>query len=179
MKKITLLAAALLFSTLTLSANSNGEEIFKAKCSACHMLQPPGAMEKAGTLEFKKAMNDLKAPPMAKVSSMIKMHYDTKEAYVKFMNDYITNPDASKTVCMKKAIQGFGLMPAIGKSMSDEEKTAVAEWIYDNVQASKKLRMMKCGAGKCGGGMGQGMGMGKGMGQGKGMKCAAGKCGAK
>jgi len=170
MKKITLLAAMLLLSTLTLFAGSNGEEIFKAKCSACHMLQPPGAMAKPGTPEFQKAMSDLKAPPMAKVSSMIKMHYDTKEAYVKFMKDYITNPNAGKTVCMKNAIQGFGLMPAIGKSMSDEEKTAVAEWIYDNVQATKKLKMMKCGAGKCGGGMGKGKGM---------MKCAPGKCGGK
>ena len=175
MKKTTLLAASLLLTTLTLSANS-GEEIFKAKCASCHTMQPPGAMAKPGTPAFKKAMDELKAPPMAKVSSMIKMHYDTKEAYVKFVTDYITKPDADKTVCMKNAIKGFGLMPAIGASMNDEEKTAVAEWIYDNAKATPKLQKMKCGAGKCGGGMGKGMMQKPKAG---GMKCAAGKCGGK
>ena len=143
MKKITLMAAALLFSTLTLSADSNGGEIFEVKCSACHILQPPGATARPGTPEFEKAMNALKAPPMAKVSSMIKMHYDTKEAYVKFVKEYITKPDA--------------------------DKTAVAEWIYDNVHAGKKIGEMKYSPGKCGGGMGQG----------KVMKYSPGKCGGK
>jgi len=173
MNKIVLFAASLLSSTLILSAGESGETIFKAKCSACHQMQPPGAMARPGTPEFQKAMNELKAPPMAKVSSMIKMHYDTRESYVKFMTDYITDPQPSKTVCMKKAIQGFGLMPAIGKDMTEEDKKAVAEWIYDNAQASKQLKMMKCGSGKCGGGMAPKPKAGGGM------KCAAGKCGGK
>ncbi len=170
MKK-TLFAAALLFSTLTLSANSKGEEIFKAQCTACHTMQPPGALAKPGTPEFKAAMDKMKAPPMAKVASMIKMQYKTKEDFVNFMTGYITKPDAAKTVCMKQAIKGFGLMPAI-TGMSDEDKTAVANWIYDNANASTQLKHMKCGAGKCGGGMAKQPKAG-------GMKCAAGKCGAK
>jgi len=148
MKKISILIA-FLFTSL-LSANS-GEEIFKAKCVSCHLMQPPAAMMNPGTPEFEKAINALKAPPMAKVASMIKMHHEGKEAFVKFMNDYITNPDASKSVCMKRAIAGFGLMPAIGKSMSDADKTAVAEWIYATVKETKKTKGMKCGEGKCGG----------------------------
>ncbi len=150
MKKTFLLAAGLLFTTITLSANNSGEEIFKTKCTACHSMQPPGAIATPGTPEFETAMNKMKAPPMAKVASMIKMQYATKEAFVKFMSNYITKPDESKSVCMKQAIKGFGLMPAI-TDMSDEEKTAVANWIYDNAQASQKLKSMKCGAGKCGG----------------------------
>ncbi|SFV60193.1 Cytochrome c, class I precursor [hydrothermal vent metagenome] len=151
MKKTVLVTAGLLLSTLALSANNSGEEIFKAKCSACHLLQAPGAMYKPGTPEFRQAMNDLKAPPMAKVASMIKMKYETKEAFAKFVNDYITTPDASKTVCMKNAVKGFGLMPAIGKTMSTEEKKTVAEWIYNNAKATPMMKKMKCGAGKCGG----------------------------
>ncbi len=160
MKKISIILFALLFAT-GLYAN-NGEEIFKAKCASCHLINPPAAMSNPGTPEFKKAINDLKAPPMSKIASMVKMHHEGKEAFVKFMSDFITNPDASKTVCMKRAIEGFGLMPPIDKSMSEEDKKTISAWVYDNVSASKKTKGMKCGDGKP-----------------KKMKCAAGKCGSK
>jgi uncharacterized low-complexity protein len=164
MKKISILLA-LLFAT-GLYAN-NGEAIYKAKCASCHLINPPAAMSSPGTPEFKKAINDLKAPPMSKVASMVKMEHESKEAFVNFVSDFITNPDASKAVCMKRAIAGFGLMPPIDKSMSEEDKKAVSAWIYDNVSASKKTKGMKCGEGKCGDG------------KPKKMKCAAGKCGSK
>ncbi len=157
MKKLTLLFA---LCAITGLFGAEGEAIFKAKCSACHILTPPAGMMKGpGTPEFKNAMASLKAPPMVKVAQMAKMRYPKKESFVNFVTDYITNPDASKTVCMKKAIKGFGLMPPIGKSMSDAEKKAVAEWMY-TLKPSKKMQMMKCGAGKCGSDM---MGKGKEM----------------
>ena len=161
-------------SLLGLSAlfASDGEAVFKAKCSACHMLTPPAGMMKGpGTPEFKKAMAELKAPPMAKIAHMAKMRYPDKEAFVSFVTDYITNPDANKTVCMKQAIKGFGLMPPIGKGMSEEEKKAVAEWIY-TLKAGKKMQAMKCGEGKCGEGK---CGSAKAKPT---MKCGAGKCGS-
>ena len=169
MKKLTLLFALCVITELF---GAEGEAIFKAKCSTCHMLTPPAGMMKGpGTPEFKKAMAELKAPPMVKIAQMAKMRYIEKEAFVNFVADYITNPDASKTVCMKKAIKGFGLMPPIGKSMSDAEKKAVAAWMY-TLKPSKKMRMMKCGEGKCGEGK-CGMNKAKSM-----MKCGAGKCGS-
>ena len=174
MKKRLFLAAGVLFSTLTLQATENGEEIFKAKCSSCHLMQPPAAMHRPGTAEFKEAMNNLKAPPMAKVSQMVKMQYPSKEAYIAFVTDYINKPDASKTVCMPQAVKGFGLMPAIGTSMTEEEKKVLAAWIYDNVEATAMTRQMKCGEGKCGGGM-----MKRAPKKQGGMKCAPGKCGGK
>ncbi len=182
MKKLTLLFA---LCAITGLFGAEGEAIFKAKCSACHMLTPPAGMMKGpGTPEFKDAMASLKAPPMVKVAQMAKMRYPDKEAFVNFVTDYITNPQESKTVCMKKAIKGFGLMPPIGKSMSDAEKKAVAEWIY-TLKPSKKMQMMKCGEGKCGEGK---CGMNKAKQMMKCgaamkekaktmMKCGAGKCG--
>jgi len=161
-----------LLFTLAISASAllanSGEEIFKANCTACHSMTPPKAMMNPGTPEFEKALKELKAPPMMKVASMIRMKHEGKENFIKFMSDYITNPAMEKTVCMKNAIKGFGLMPAIGKSMSDADKTAVAEWIYDttkNMPAMDKMKGMKCGQGKCGDA------------KPKAMKCQAGKCG--
>ena len=65
MKKISVILVLLFASGLY--AN-NGEEIFKAKCASCHLINPPAAMSNPGTPEFKKAINDLKAPPMSKVA---------------------------------------------------------------------------------------------------------------
>lgn len=168
MKKYTLILSALL-ATATLHAN-NGEEIFNTKCTACHGMQPPKAMMHPGTAEFDKALSTLKAPPMMKVASMIRMQHKDKASFVSFITDYITNPEMNKTLCMKNAIKGFGLMPAIGKSMNDADKTAVAQWIYDTTKdmpAMKKMKSMKCGQGKCG------------EDKPKAMKCQAGKCGSK
>ncbi len=163
MKKISILLVCAAISGLFAA---DGKAVFDAKCSVCHTIKPPAGMMKGpGTPEFKKAMAKLKAPPMVKIAQMAKMHYPDKEAFVDFVVDYITDPDASKTVCMKKAIQGFGLMPSIGKGLSDAEKKAVAEWMY-GLQASKKMRMMKCGEGKCGASKSK-----------PAMKCGAGKCG--
>ena len=75
---------------------------------------------------------------------------------------------------MKQAVQGFGLMPAMGASMNDEEKKVVAEWIYDNAKTTTMMKNMKCGEGKCGGGMTK-----KAPKKQTGMKCAPGKCGGK
>jgi hypothetical protein len=43
-------------------------------------------------------------------------------------------------------------MPAIGQAMTEEEKQAVAKWMYDSKSTPNMMKMeMKCAAGKCGG----------------------------
>ena len=148
----------------------SGEEIYKSKCMACHTID-----------KMKKPML---APPLAKVSARIKFVKKDKEKFIAFVKDYITNPAKEKSVCFKRVFKKFNVMPPIGKSMSDEEKTAVAEWMYglDTTKFEKMFKSgMKCGNGKCGGAK-KGM-MKCGMGQcddkkKKSMKCGNGKCGA-
>jgi len=92
---------------------------------------------------------------------------------------------------MPMALKRFGVIPAIGKSLSAEERDTISNWLVDNfdekwdekamnmVCSSGKDKdmgkgMMKCGAGKCGGGMTAPKPKAGGA-----MKCAAGKCGGK
>ncbi len=179
MKKILLTSA---FVAASLFANS-GEAVYKAKCMMCHKIIDKSAMKakmaKLSPQERKaykqKMMQQMGAPPMNKVSARLKVFYPNKEEFVAFVKDYITNPDAKKAHCMPMALKRFGVMPPIGKSMSKADKEAVATWLYTNFheqwQEMKSCavggkKAMKCGAGKCGGGMKK-----------PAMKCGPGKCG--
>ncbi len=186
MKKLTLIAAAVLFSTLTLSAKS-GNEIYEANCKACHMLKPMMSETKMKQMSMQermsmkeKMMKNMKAPPMSKVSAKLKHDFGGDKAkVVAFIKDYIVNPSADKAHCMPMALKKFGIMPAIGKALSAEELDTVANWVFDNFDSKwdeKAMNMMcnaKGGKGmmKCGGGK-----MEK---KASGMKCGQGKCGGK
>jgi len=194
MKKTLIVAAGLLFSTLTLSAASNGNAVYEANCKACHMLKPMMdkkkmmQMSKEDRMSMKeKMMKSMKAPPMSKVSAKLKHDFGNDKAkIVAFVKEYIVNPSADKAHCMPMALKRFGVMPAIGKSLSAEDLDTIANWVVDNFDEKwdEKAMNMMCNSGK-----GKGMGMGKGMMKcgggmmapkpkaGGGMKCAAGKCG--
>lgn len=167
---------------------SDGEAIYKAKCAACHQMQGMMDMsqmqamrtkmqnasdeEKAqmkAKMKEKMAKSGMKAPPMNMVSMRIKkMNDGDKAQFVAFVKDYIVNPSQDKGVCMPMAYKRFGVMPAIGKGMSDAERETVAVWMYDyfkerwgnskdakmcdqNNGKSKKCGSGKCGSSKCGG----------------------------
>jgi len=196
MKKILLIALAF-FGTLSLHAGTDAESIFTNNCVACHMKKP--MMDKSKMMQMskedrmsmmQKMMKNMKAPPMSKVSGKLKSEFKTKEAFVAFVKDYIVNPSAEKAKCMPMAVKKFGVMPPIGKSLSETELDTIANWMYDNfnekwdpnaagmmcnTKAKGMGQGMKCGQGKGGGDMG----MKKPKADVKSMKCAAGKCGAK
>ncbi len=112
---------------------SKGYEIYQAKCSACHRER----ITKEEEMKFRKmAMSGVRppinAPPMNEVSARVKHFYPTEEKFTAFVVDYITNPSREKGLCMPMAFKLFGVMPPIGKGMSEEEKKAVALWLYYN-----------------------------------------------
>jgi len=72
----------------------------------------------------------LKAPPMSEVSARVKKFYPEEERFVEFVKDYITNPSREKGVCLPMAFKIFGVMPPIGRTLSEEEREAVAYWLY-------------------------------------------------
>jgi len=128
----------LLFSIFITSnaKDITGEGLYDAKCKACHMLNVPKGMRDAN---HTKMMNDMKAPPMAKISSKIKNSFDGNESKaIAFVAEYIVNPDANKSLCMPKAIKAFGVMPPI-KAMSKEEVAVISKWLITNFQDTWKV----------------------------------------
>jgi len=176
---IMTLIVSMLFLTLS-SINAEevtGEGVYTAKCAVCHTLEMKKDISKE---EKMKMMETMKAPPMSKISAKLKDSFDDNQTAVEaFLIDYIQNPSAEKAQCMVAAIEKFGVMPAIGKAMSEEERTAVAKWVFENFdekweggnckaivgQVGKKCTG-KCGDGKCGGDANSSK------------KCGAGKCGS-
>ena len=118
LKKITLLATALLFSS-TLYAQS-GAELFEAKCSACHITSRPSDV------------STLLAPPIMGVMRRVKMNFSTKKEAVVFISDYALNPTRKKALCKSQKIMHFGIMPSQKGNVSKKELEKIASWMYDN-----------------------------------------------
>lgn len=173
----------------------NGEEVYTKHCASCHtkdmMMDKSSMMQlrekmQSSTKEEKQAMrqnmmekmqeSDMKAPAMPMISMRLKHMTGSKEKFVAFVKDYIQNPSQEKGYCMPMAYKRFGVMPPVGKGMSEEERELVAQWLYSNFEGSWNDSMggmmcedgnksMKNGSGKSG------------SQKNNGMKCAPGKCG--
>ncbi len=130
-----LLAAALIFGEeVDREILERGYRVYKENCSLCHM-------ERATLWDFLKARlnvlsgkrpENIDAPPMNLISARVKEFYPNEIEFVEFVKDYITNPSRSKGVCKPAAYTFFGTMPPIGQGMSEEDKEAVARWLYHN-----------------------------------------------
>jgi Spy/CpxP family protein refolding chaperone len=164
MMKKNLAVFGLVFSaTLFASGTQSAEQLFDAKCSACHVKTRPADR------------SSLIAPPAMGVMRHVKEHYGTKDAAVAFIADYVLNPQRSKAVCMAKSIDRFGLMPSQKGAVTEAEARIIAGWMYDNFPP--KSMMGKSCRGSKGQGMQKGRGMQKGKGMQKGMQAKAGRNG--
>jgi len=131
----------------------DGEEVFQNKCILCHVK----------SMESLSMEQELKAPPMNMIATRLKSAIATKEKFIIFVKDYIQHPSREKGYCMPTAFNNFGVMPAIGTMLSEQERDLVARWLYENFTQDKEKSSMKCGSGKCGGAN---------------MRCGASKCGS-
>lgn len=125
---------ALLMSGYALWA-VEGYSVYQKNCMQCHVEM----MEKSAVL---KNLKTLKAPPMVEVSSRLKENIVIKEedadvkrrVIIAFIKDYIENPSVQYSMCHPMAIERFGIMPTLKGKLSEEERQAVAEWVYDRYE---------------------------------------------
>ena len=108
-----------------------GFVIYKNNCSMCHWeTVTPEQIRDIRKMVKEGKKPPFSAPPMSEVSARVKKFYPTEEKFVAFVKDYITNPSKEKGVCLPVAYELFGVMPPVGKSMSEDSKEAVAKWLY-------------------------------------------------
>ena len=119
---LTLSLLVISLGAVTSTAQEKGSTLFEKKCAACHVKQRPAYEE----------MKNLIAPPIMGVMTHVKNAKTTKTEAVSFINDYIFDPTPAKALCMKQSIERFGLMPSQKGSLTKEESTAIAEYLYDN-----------------------------------------------
>lgn len=116
----------------------DGYKVYKDKCSSCHV----EIMKKDKAL---KNLKKLKAPPMIEVSNRLKENIRTtddeddvnRHLFILFVKDYIVNPKLDNSMCHTGALEIFGTMPSLKGKITEAEKQAVAEWVYDRYEGIK------------------------------------------
>lgn len=137
MKKLILIVA--LISTWAFA--STGEEVFNTNCKVCHTTTHPSQIQDKSKLI---------APPLFAITKHVKKAYPNKKDFVAFVDDYIQNPTKEKSKCAAKSVERFGVMPAIGKGMSKEDRALAIEYIYTKApKMQEPKRGAKCKKCKC------------------------------
>jgi hypothetical protein len=135
MKKVLLF---LLTACALFGASQEGYEVYKAKCSMCHI-------ENISKVEVKRIFKSMKAPPMVEVANRLKSNIiigdEDEDVHRKvvtlFIKNYIDNPQVEYTMCEPMAVERFGVMPSQKGKLTEEQKEAVAEWIYDRFEGEE------------------------------------------
>jgi mono/diheme cytochrome c family protein len=125
-----ILGTILALSGLLLAAD--GYKVYQKQCMRCHVEM----MEKSEVL---KVFQTLKAPPMVEVSNRLKENILLKEedeavkrhVVIAFIKDYIENPSIDYSMCNLGALDRFGVMPSLKGKLTEDERQAVAQWVYD------------------------------------------------
>jgi cytochrome c peroxidase len=128
-------ALIVLLVGVTFAQEIDGYKVYKNKCSSCHI-------EMMSKEEALKNLKKLKAPPMIEVSNRLKENIKTTDdeddvnryLFILFVKDYIVNPQLDNSMCRSGALEVFGTMPSLKGKISEEEKQAVAEWVYDRYE---------------------------------------------
>ena len=119
----------------TLLSGVDGYQVYQKHCMGCHVEM----MEKK---EVIRNLGNLKAPPMVEVSHRLKENVmiadeddDVKRrVIVAFVKDYVENPSIQYSMCHPMAIEKFGIMPSLKGKLGEDERQAVAEWVYDRYE---------------------------------------------
>ena len=112
----------LFFSLLSISiyANEQGLKLFEKNCKKCHFSEIPQDKSK------------MKAPPAFAITMHVKQKNSTLKEFSAFVKDYVIKPSKEKSLCAKKTIKRFGLMPSLKGKIKDKELEAIAKYLYDN-----------------------------------------------
>lgn len=96
--------------------NSEGLKLFQQNCYACHSV-------------ITKSHDEIIAPPMIAVKRSYLMQYSTKDAFVKAVVAYASDPKAENAL-MIGAVNKFKAMPK--QPFKKEDLRKIATYIYEN-----------------------------------------------
>ena len=106
--------------TSLVEAAQSAEGLYDAKCAMCHTKTRPTDMSK------------VVAPALMGVMRHIKMAYPNKDEAVKFMVDYILDPQKANAICMPHKFERFGFMPSQKGNVTQDELKKITAWMFDN-----------------------------------------------
>ncbi len=108
----------------------DGEKLLKQKCSSCHNIDMPP-----------KTYEDEVAPPMMAVAFHVPDFIQTNDESsriskaVDFVKDYVINPSVDKSLCDKKSLETYGVMPSQKGKVTEDELDAIAHYMFEHFTA--------------------------------------------
>jgi cytochrome c len=128
---LSIVVGAMLFvgcdSENTNKPTLNAKVLIKQKCSACHNLDlPPSTYENE------------KAPPMMAVAFHMKGFMQVSDESMRipkaidFVKDYVIAPSAEKSLCDKKSLEDYGVMPSQKGKVTEAEIDAIAHYLFEH-----------------------------------------------
>jgi len=134
--KFKILLAVPLVSTILFS--QTGGDIFDKNCAKCHVSVIGITNDGVDDNDYVRL-----APYIVDLVKELKSKTATKEEFSKFIREYIENPDKRKTIYGKKAIRKFGLMPPLKGVLSEDEKSLLIDYLYDEKYSQKAIKVEK------------------------------------
>lgn len=107
--------------------NLNGKKLLKQKCSSCHNIDMPP-----------KTYENEVAPPMMAVAFHVPDFIQTNDESsripkaIDFVKDYVINPSVEKSLCDKKSLESYGVMPSQKGKVSEDELEAIATYMFEH-----------------------------------------------
>ena len=96
---------------------AQGQQVFELVCSGCHTLDPPPDS----------------APPMRHVARHLRQDLETFVELAEQVRTYVREPDAERSLLPPRAVERFGVMPAL--PLTDDILTAAAAYIWSLSEA--------------------------------------------
>jgi len=129
---------------------SNGEDIFKKNCMACHSLYIPQS-KLLSNFENKNKELNLKAPTLNQLSFMLKDRVGDRKSdnesrkfeLENFITNYLENSDKRKGVIPHYINKFFKTMPSMKGRLDEDEIEAVSDYIFDyseNIMIEKGVK---------------------------------------
>ena len=110
----------LAFGTNLSADDINATQLFETNCAACHITDLTKMDNKSAFV----------APPVDEIMTHAKEEFGTDKAKaVKYMAEYIRNPDPMKSFCA--SIETFGVMPSQKDVVTAKEAEAIVSMMYD------------------------------------------------
>jgi mono/diheme cytochrome c family protein len=128
-------------TTTILLSQTTGEDVFKKNCAVCHAtilgITNDGGYDNSYITP---------APYVSDLVKKLKKETGSKEKFAEFIKEYIDNPNKRKSLYGKRAIKKFGLMPSLKNAISDEEKSLLINYLYNedyNLKDKPKVKEPK------------------------------------
>ena len=151
---ISLFTLILLFTCSSLWADyENGEKIFKAKCSTCHVGYISGEIIRDNFYNKNNELLHLKSPTVNMMAYSLKdspLHVGEKDdpemqkiEIEEFLKDFLYNPDIKNSICDPVILKYYDKKESMRGKISEDEIAQITDYLFEYQSKRQKSNSKK------------------------------------